>query len=52
MIVGWEEFLKEMFYKLIYTYNIFNKGNAKDIEIKVSFGDYISPERSEAYYSS
>jgi hypothetical protein len=47
MIKGWEEFLEEMFDTLLYAYAVFNKKTYKEQDIKVSFGDYISPSRSE-----
>lgn len=47
MIEAWEQFLEEMLYKLMYAYAVFNNKAISGIEIKVSFGDYISPERSE-----
>jgi hypothetical protein len=47
MIKSWEEFLEEMFDTLLYAYAVFNKKQYKEQEIQVSFGDYVSPSRSE-----
>lgn len=47
MVKGWEEFLEEMMYKLLYAYALFNNKSFKDVQTPVSFGEYISPTREE-----
>lgn len=48
MLKEWEPFLEEMFKVLLFANSLFNKTKYNnDYEIKVSFGDYISPTRKD-----
>jgi hypothetical protein len=47
MIKSWEEFLEEMFGKLLFANSAFKNQPIKEYEIKVRFGDYVSPTREE-----
>lgn len=47
MVKSWEHFLEEFFNLLLKSNDIFNKKNVQEYEIKVDFGDYITPSREE-----
>jgi hypothetical protein len=54
MIDGWEPFLEEMFLILLFATQLFRNGKLNrlaklddSVEIQVSFGDYITPTRTE-----
>jgi hypothetical protein len=48
MTEAWEDYLEELFDKLLFAYALFNGKTYKQLDISVSFGDYISPTRAEA----
>lgn len=47
MVKSWESFLEEFFTLLLKANDVFNKKTSQDYEIKVDFGDYITPSREE-----
>ena len=47
MVKSWEPFLEEFFNLLLKANDEFNNKNTKDYEIKVNFGNYITPSREE-----
>lgn len=47
MVKSWEPFLEEFFNLLLKANDVFNKKASQEYEIKVNFGDYITPSRDE-----
>ena len=47
MVKSWEPFLEEFFNLLLKANDVFNKKASQEYEIKVDFGDYITPSREE-----
>ena len=47
MVKSWEPFLEEFFSILLKANDVFNKKASQEYEIKVDFGDYITPSRDE-----
>lgn len=47
MVKSWEPFLEEFFNLLLKANDVFNKKASQDYEVKVDFGDYITPSREE-----
>ena len=47
MISTWEEFLSEFYLLLLKSYYWYEKKTYTDLEVKVTFEDYITPEKNE-----
>jgi len=47
-IKEWDEFLQDMYYKVLNAYNYMRKKKEIGYEILIAFGQYITPTRSEA----
>ena len=47
MVNSWEPFLEEFFNLLLKANDVFNKKASQEYDIKVDFGDYITPSREE-----